>query len=116
MGSYTAEAEYMAAGNCCAQLLWMQQQLRDYGVSSKETMMFCDNQSAIAMMHNPVFHSKAKHIEIRHHFIRDHVEKKHIKVEYVSTEINTADIFTKPLAESRFNDLRKLLGMIRMDS
>ena len=103
VGRSTAEAEYVAAGNCCAQLLWMQHQLRDYGIVNERSKIHCDNQAAIAMMHNPVFHSKAKHIEIIHHFIRDHVEKKHVEVIYEPTDTNTADIFTKPLAESKLN-------------
>ena len=93
----------------------MQQQLRDYGVECKQSLIHCDNQSAIAMMHNPVHHARTKHIDIRHHFLRDHVEKKNIIIEYEPTETNTADILTKALAESRFNDLRIRLGMIRME-
>ena len=111
----TAEAEYVAAGSCCAQLLWMQQQLRDYDVICKESVIHCDNMSAIQITQNPVFHSRTKHIDIRHHFIRDHVEKKNVRLEYEPTETNTADILTKALAETRFNELRIKLGMIRMD-
>jgi hypothetical protein len=93
----------------------MQQQLRDYVVNCKESLIHYDNQSAIAKMYNPVHHARTKHIDIRHHFIRDHVEKKNIRIEYEPTETNTADILTKALAESRFNDLRIRLGMIRME-
>ncbi|XP_071728850.1 secreted RxLR effector protein 161-like [Rutidosis leptorrhynchoides] len=69
VATLTAEAEYVAAGGCCAQLLWMQHQLADYDVILTKTPIMCDNESAIA--ENPVFHSRTKHIEIRHHFIRD---------------------------------------------
>ncbi|CAH9071025.1 unnamed protein product [Cuscuta europaea] len=102
----TVEAEYIVAGSCCAQILWMKQQLKDYGEETKEISILCDNTSAIAITHNPVFHSKTKHIEIRHHFIREHVEKKTIKLEYIPTEKQLTDIFTKPLNEPRFNELR----------
>ncbi|XP_075515374.1 secreted RxLR effector protein 161-like [Primulina tabacum] len=71
----TTEAEYDAAGSCCAQMLWMQQQL-----------IFCDNTSAIAITYNHVLHSRTKHIDIRHHFIREHVMKKEIRLEYISTD------------------------------
>ena len=108
----STEAEYVAAGSCCAQLLWMKQQLRDYGVEAKEIKLLCDNISAIAIAHNPVLHSKTKHIEIRHHFIRDHIEKKHIVLDYISTENQLADILTKGLQEGRFHRLRIDIGMI----
>ena len=50
----TAEAEYMAAGSCCAQVLWLSHQLNDYGYEIKETPIFCDNTSAINLTKNPV--------------------------------------------------------------
>ncbi|XP_073139077.1 secreted RxLR effector protein 161-like [Henckelia pumila] len=49
----TTEAEYLAARSCCAQLLWMQQQLRDYGIKAKESPIFCDNTNTIAITYNP---------------------------------------------------------------
>jgi len=110
----TAEAEYVAAGSCCAQILWMKQQLMDYGVECKEVKIMCDNTSAIAITQNPVLHSRTKHIDIKYHFIRDHVEKKDITLEYVATEEQLADIFTKALCENRFSQLRLELGMIEL--
>jgi hypothetical protein len=68
----TAEAEYISAGSCCAQLLWMKATLNDFGIKFKNVSLFCDNKSAIKMTQNPVQHSRTKHIDIRHHFIRDH--------------------------------------------
>ncbi|SPT18096.1 unnamed protein product [Triticum aestivum] len=82
----TAEAEYIAAGSCCAQLLWMKQTLKNYGVNMKNLPLYCDNESAIKIAHNPVQHSKTKHIQIRHHFLRDHVWKGDISIEHVRTE------------------------------
>ena len=108
----TAEAEYIAAGSCCAQLLWMKQTLKDYGVNVKNVPLFCDNESAIKIAHNPVQHSKTKHIQIRHHFLRDHVLKGDISIEHVKTEEQLADIFTKPLDEKRFSKLRCELNIL----
>ncbi|KAJ9542031.1 hypothetical protein OSB04_028537 [Centaurea solstitialis] len=65
----TAEAEYVAAGSCCAQVLWMRNQLLDYGFQLSKIPIYCDNTSAIAIANNPVLHSKTKHIEIQYHFI-----------------------------------------------
>ncbi|GJR26690.1 putative ribonuclease H-like domain-containing protein [Tanacetum coccineum] len=74
--STTGEAEYVAAANCCGQVLWVQNQLLDYGFNFMNTKIYIDNESTIFIVKNPVFHSKTKHIEIRHHFIRDAYEKK----------------------------------------
>ncbi|GKB82691.1 uncharacterized mitochondrial protein-like protein, partial [Tanacetum coccineum] len=61
----TTEAEYIAAPNCCGQVLWIQNQL-DYGYNFMHTKIYIDNESPICIVKNPVFHSKTKHIEIRH--------------------------------------------------
>ncbi|KAJ9542486.1 hypothetical protein OSB04_028992 [Centaurea solstitialis] len=60
----TAESEYVAAASCCSQVLWMQSQLRDYGLEYKKIPIYCDSKSAIAISANPVQHSKTKHIDI----------------------------------------------------
>ena len=82
----TAEAEYIAAGSCCSQLLWMKKFLTDYGISQDTMVVYCDNSSAIDISKNPVQHSKTKHIEIRYNFIRDLVERKIVCLEYIPTE------------------------------
>jgi hypothetical protein len=72
----TTEAEYVAAGQCCAQLLWMRQTLLDFGYNLSKVPLLCDNESAICMADNPVELSRTKHIDIRHHFLRDHQQKE----------------------------------------
>ncbi|KAK6143292.1 hypothetical protein DH2020_023640 [Rehmannia glutinosa] len=111
----TVEAKYISADSCYAQVLWMRQQLRDYDIEEKkEIPIMCDNTSAIAITQNPVLHSRTKHIDVRYHFTRDHVEKKDITLEYISTNKQLADIFTKPLCESRFEELKHELGLIKL--
>jgi hypothetical protein len=108
----TAEAEYVATGQCCAQLLWMRQTLRDFGYNLSKVPLLCDNESAIRIAENPVEHSRTKHIDIRHHFLRDHQQKGDIEVFYVSTENQLADIFTNPLDEKTFCRLRSELNVL----
>ncbi|GJS41201.1 putative ribonuclease H-like domain-containing protein [Tanacetum coccineum] len=91
----TTEAEYVATANCCGQVLWIQNQLLDYGFNFMNTKIHIDNESTICIVKNPVYHSKTKHIEIRHHFIRDCYEKKLISVEKIHTDLNVADLLTK---------------------
>ncbi|RVW93475.1 putative mitochondrial protein [Vitis vinifera] len=67
--------------------------------------------SAINISKNPVIHSRTKHIDIRHHFIRDLVEDKVVSLEYVPIEGQIVDILTKPLDVSRFESLRRSIGL-----
>ncbi|XP_038715063.1 secreted RxLR effector protein 161-like [Tripterygium wilfordii] len=76
----TTEAEYIAAGSCCTQLLWMKQMLVDYRLEQESMTIFCDNMSAINISKNPVQHFRTKHIDICHHFIRDLVESNCVKL------------------------------------
>ena len=59
-------------------------------------------------------HSRTKHIEIRHQFLRDHAQKGDITLEFVSTQDQLANIFTKPLSEEQFVDIRRQLGVISL--
>ncbi|GKC17538.1 hypothetical protein Tco_1014320 [Tanacetum coccineum] len=97
----TTEAEYVAAANCCGQVLWIQNQMLDYGFNFMNTKIYIDNESTICIVKNPVFHSKTKHIEIRHHFIRDSYKKKLIQVIKIHTDHNVADLLTKAFDVSR---------------
>ena len=72
----TTEAEYIAMGACCAQILYMKQTLLDYGVVLEKVPLLCDNESTVKLANNLVQHSRTKHIDIRHHFLKDHVAKK----------------------------------------
>jgi hypothetical protein len=108
----TAKAEYIAAGHCCAQLLWMRQTLSDYGYKLIKVPLLCGNESAIRMVDNPVEHSRTKHIDIQYDFLRDHQQKGDIEIAYVSTDNQLVDIFTKPLYENIFSKLRNELNIL----
>ncbi|GJY04738.1 hypothetical protein Tco_0370678 [Tanacetum coccineum] len=58
------EVEYIAASNCYGQVLWIKNQLLDYGYNFMQTNIHIDNESTICIVKNPVFHSKTKHIKI----------------------------------------------------
>jgi hypothetical protein len=108
----TAEVEYVAVGQCCAQLLWMRQTLRDFGYNLSKVPLLCDNESAIRLADNPVEHSRTKHIDICHHFLRDNQQRGDIDVCHISTEDHLVDIFTNPLDEKRFCRLRSELNVL----
>ena len=111
MSLSTAEAEYIATGSCCTQLLWMKKLLHDYGIPQETMCVFYDNTSAINLSKNPVQHSKSKHIEIHYHFIRDLVEERVVCLEFIHTDNQNVDIFIKPLDGPRFESLCKTTGV-----
>jgi hypothetical protein len=106
------EAEYVAAGSCCAQLLWMRQTLREYGYTMNQVPLLCDNESDIKIAYNSCEHSRIKHIDIWHHFLRDHAIKGDIIISHVRTNEKLADIFTKPLDEKRYLEVMSELKII----
>ncbi|GJS18498.1 putative ribonuclease H-like domain-containing protein [Tanacetum coccineum] len=108
----TTEAEYVAAASCCGQVLWIQNQLLDYGYNFMDTVIYIDNTSTICIIENPVQHSKTKHIEIRHHFIRDCNAKKLIQMAKIDTQHNVADLLTKGFDAGRFQYLVSSIGML----
>nr|GEW66857.1 integrase, catalytic region, zinc finger, CCHC-type, peptidase aspartic, catalytic [Tanacetum cinerariifolium] len=107
----TAEAEYVSLSACCAQVLWMQTQLTDYGFNYNKIPIYCDSKSVIAISCNPVQHSRTKHIAVRYHFIKEHVKTGTIELYFVKTDYQLDDIFTKALPADRFNYLIRRLGM-----
>lgn len=70
----SAEAEYRVMALAACELIWFKNLLLDMGISSKIPMtLFCDNQAAMHIAVNPVFHERTKHIEVDCHFIRQQV-------------------------------------------
>ncbi|GKC25425.1 hypothetical protein Tco_1027575 [Tanacetum coccineum] len=110
----STKAENVAGASCCGQVLWIQNQMRDYGYSFINTKILIDNKSTICIVKNPVFHSNTKHIEIRHHFIRDSNEKKLIQMIKIHTDQNVTDLLIKAFDVGRFQYLIASIGMINL--
>nr|GEZ52294.1 putative RNA-directed DNA polymerase [Tanacetum cinerariifolium] len=108
---YFAEAEYVSLSACYDQVLWMRTQLTDYGFHFDKIPMYCDSKATIAILCNPVQHSRTKHIDVRYQFIKEKVEKGIVELFYVGTEYQLADLFTKALPEEMFKYLVRRLGM-----
>jgi hypothetical protein len=109
----TCEAEYMAGTAASCQGIWLGRLLSELlDVEFEPVTLNMDNQSAIALCKNPVFHERSKHIDTKYHFIREKVEEGLIDVKYCGTNDQLADILTKPLARLKFHDMRERVGMI----
>ncbi|GJX21983.1 putative ribonuclease H-like domain-containing protein [Tanacetum coccineum] len=93
--------ELALTGNPQQEVLWIQNQMLDYGFNFMNTKIHIDNESTICIVKNPMFHSKTKHIEIRHHFIRDSYEKKLIQLIKIHTDYNVVDLLIKAFDVSR---------------
>ena len=76
------------------------------------TLIYKDNQSAIAMTKNLQFHGRAKHIDIKHHFICQQFAQGTIVSGYCPTGDMVADILTKGLGHEAFCKLRDKYGMV----
>ncbi|GJV48150.1 putative ribonuclease H-like domain-containing protein [Tanacetum coccineum] len=98
MATSTTKAEYVVAASCCGQVLWIQNQMLDYGFNFMNTKIYIDNESTISIVKNPVYHSKTNHIAIRH----DTYEKKLIQLLKIHTDDYVADLLTKAFDVSRF--------------
>eukprot|EP00253_Pinus_taeda_P029105 PITA_29105 len=108
----STEAEYMAASLAACEAIWMRKILVGlFGSHLDPTVIYCDNQSYIKFLANPVFHDRSKHIDIRYHQIRDCVQWRIMLLSYIPTEDQDADILMKALIRSKFEYHRDRIGV-----
>lgn len=109
----TAEAEYIALSAAAQESLWLNQLISELtGSKNLQITILEDNQSTIAMTHNPQFHGRSKHVDIKYHFVRDHVNSGNIKLVYCPSEDMIADMLTKGLNRENYRKLRNNAGII----
>ncbi|RXH80165.1 hypothetical protein DVH24_041312 [Malus domestica] len=90
---------------------WLTSLLFDLGFHSKEPIsMFYDNQAAMHIASNPIFHERTKHIEVDCHYVRAQVQANIINTHYTRSHDQLADIFTKPLSTVQFMRILSRLG------
>ena len=109
-------AEFVATHMVAKEIMWARSFLRSLGFpQSDPTILFEDNMSTIAMIHNHTNGNRTKHIEVRYNLIREQVPKRVIAVRHLPTTDMTSDILTKSLSPSPFKHLRSLiLGLMLM--
>jgi transposase InsO family protein len=109
----SAEAEYRAMAHTTCELTWLRTVLQEFGLLTQgPTPLYCDNQAAIHIASNPVFHERTKHIEVDCHFVRSKVESKDIITPFVPSGSQLADIFTKALPKNAIDSICSKLGVI----
>ncbi|KAL4580545.1 hypothetical protein LXL04_016743 [Taraxacum kok-saghyz] len=109
----STESEYRALGSLTCEVMWVIKVLTDLGLKNLLPVdMLCDNESAIKLALNPVFHEKTKHFEIDVHFVREKIAKGVVSLVKVESKKQNADILTKSLGTVQHCFLCDRLGLV----
>ncbi|KAK6148264.1 hypothetical protein DH2020_019176 [Rehmannia glutinosa] len=108
----SAEAEYRAMSQTVCELLWISYLATDFQIPpSLPIPLWCDNQAALYIVENPVFHKRTKHLEIDCHLVRNQFKAGFVLPQKISTKLQLADLLTKSLGPGPFGVLLSKLGM-----
>jgi hypothetical protein len=107
----TTEAEYIVAGTALREGLWLQKLMLDITGSRLPLQAYCDNQSAVDVLHKGICENKTKHISLRWHFMHQHVALQHLQLTWIGTHDMVADCLTKQLTHDQAALLRQRMGM-----
>ncbi|CAA7018785.1 unnamed protein product [Microthlaspi erraticum] len=108
----STEAEYRSMADTTNELKWDRELLSCFGVQQTEPMrLYCDNQSALYIANNPVFHERTKNVETDCYYVRDEIQNGSLQTAKIHTSEQPADIFTKALGSSLFMYLSRKLGI-----
>jgi hypothetical protein len=108
----SCEVEYITAASAATQRLllsWLLGELLGSKVDVVELKV--DSKSALSLAKNPAFYGRSKHIRIKYHFIRDCLEEGSIKTDHIPTTDQLADILTKSLGKTKFQEMRKKIRL-----
>ena len=105
----TSEIEYIAAGDGDKEALFVRAVLSFIApeTSGASIKALEDNQSAKALIENPLSSARSKHIDVRFHFIRDLFRTREISVKHVASAKQHVDILTNALSRTNYQYHRK---------
>lgn len=109
----TTETEYVLATEGIKEVVWLRGLVNDLGLLQKATTVFCNNQNAIYLTKNQMYHERTKHIDVKHLFIREIVARNEIDVRKIFTTHNPPHMLTKPIPLSKWKHCLDLIGVDR---
>ena len=110
----STDAEYMVVTEAFKEAIWLRGMLKNLGVVQDCLIVHCDNQSAINLAKNSVYHARTKHIDVRHHFVRDIIEEGEILLKKIHTSHNPADMLTKVVDRPKFHHCLDLVHILSL--
>ncbi|GMI90726.1 hypothetical protein HRI_002741900 [Hibiscus trionum] len=110
----SCEAVYRAMASATCELVWLQALLSFFQISITQAALYCDNQFAIFLASNQVFHERTKHIEVDCHFIREKINADFLKLFHVKSSSQLADVFTKALHSHAFHSIISKLSLLNI--
>ncbi|XP_003381487.1 conserved hypothetical protein [Trichinella spiralis] len=102
----TTEAEYVAAGEGAKDMMWLMSLFAEVTEVKQKPILFVDNMGAVKLSKNPEFYKRSNHIEVRFHFVREKYNEGKIDIQHIDSENQKAEILTKALPKTRFQNLR----------
>lgn len=99
----TTEAELIAGCEGTMDARWLLKLFKELGIAKIKPTVYIDNQSTLAVIKNPTFHSRTKHIDIKLKSMRELNNKGIMEFDYVKSESQLADGFTKALTGAKFD-------------
>ena len=113
----TTVSEFITMVETSKEAIWLSRFLSNLNCSrTLPVVLHCDNQGAIQLVKNPVYHRQTKHDDLKYLFVRELWEKKEVDYVYINTIAQLADLFTKPLPRDKFQQLRQAMGMTTLSS
>ncbi|KRX78876.1 Retrovirus-related Pol polyprotein from transposon TNT 1-94 [Trichinella sp. T6] len=108
----TTEAEYVAASEAAKDMMWLMALFAEVTEVKQKPILFVDNMGAVTLSKNPEFHNRSKHIDVRFHFVREKYIEGKIDIQHIDSENQKADVLTKDLPKTRFQNLRQQLEIV----
>ncbi|KAF7808012.1 Retrovirus-related Pol polyprotein from transposon RE2 [Senna tora] len=112
-----AEAKFRALSQGICEGIWLKRLLSELRIQVNSPMeVKCDNLAAISIAKHPVHRDRTKHVEIDRHFIKENLDSGNINLSHTPSHLQVADILTKSLCGTKFEELSAKLGMINIMS